>query len=78
MCLEFIFSINPPYVFTKPEPLQVGQVLYLPIDCSKAEIINSEDLIKVGGVHEAREEGLLRTEGKEYVVQDGDVIEIKH
>jgi len=43
----------------------------------KAEVINWEELIKVGGFTHAKEKGLLRTEGKEYIVQDGDVIEIK-
>jgi len=43
----------------------------------RAEVINWEKLIKVGGFSRAREEGLIRTEGKEYIVQDGDVIEIK-
>jgi ribosome-binding ATPase len=44
----------------------------------KAEVINWNDLISAGGFAKAREKGLIRTEGKEYVVQDGDVIEIKH
>jgi len=43
----------------------------------RAEVINWEELIKAGGFSQAREKGLIRTEGKEYVVQDGDVIEIK-
>jgi hypothetical protein len=43
----------------------------------KAEIINWKDLIDCGGFAKAREKGMIRTEGKEYVVQDGDVIEIK-
>lgn len=43
----------------------------------KAEIINWQDLINAGGFVQAREKGLIRTEGKEYLVQDGDVIEIK-
>jgi len=43
----------------------------------KAEVINWEELIKAGGFSQAREKGLIRTEGKEYIVQDGDVIEIK-
>lgn len=43
----------------------------------KAEVINWQDLITTGGYARAREKGLIRTEGKEYVVQDGDVIEIK-
>ena len=43
----------------------------------KAEVINWKDLIEVGGVHQAREKGLLRLEGKNYIVQDGDILEIK-
>ncbi len=44
----------------------------------KAEVIFWEDLIKAGSYTKAREMGLIRTEGKEYVVKDGDVIEFKH
>jgi len=44
----------------------------------KAAIINWKDLLDIGGFVQAKENGLMRTEGKEYVVQDGDVIEIKH
>lgn len=44
----------------------------------RAEVINWKDLLDLGGFAQARERGLIRTEGKEYVVQDGDVIEIKH
>ncbi len=44
----------------------------------RAEVINWKDLIDCGGYGIAREKGLLRTEGKEYVVKDGDVIEIRH
>lgn len=43
----------------------------------RAEVINWKDLIDCGGFSKAREKGMIRTEGKEYVVQDGDVIEIK-
>jgi len=43
----------------------------------RAEVINWEKLIECGGFAGAREKGLIRTEGKEYVVSDGDVIEIK-
>jgi len=43
----------------------------------RAEVINWEDLIKNGGFAQAREKGMIRTEGKEYIVSDGDVIEIK-
>ena len=43
----------------------------------KAEVIYWQDLIEVGSFAKAREKGLIRTEGKEYIVKDGDVIEIK-
>ncbi len=43
----------------------------------KAEVVFWEDLIKSGSKGVAREKGLVRTEGKEYIVQDGDVIEFK-
>jgi hypothetical protein len=43
----------------------------------KAEVINWEKLIELGGFAGAREKGMIRTEGKEYIVEDGDVIEIK-
>jgi GTP-binding protein YchF len=44
----------------------------------KAEVVFWEDLLKAGSYAKAREMGLIRTEGKEYVVKDGDVIEFKH
>ncbi len=44
----------------------------------KAEVIFWEDLLKAGSYAAAREKGLIRTEGKEYVVRDEDVIEFKH
>lgn len=43
----------------------------------KADVINWQDLINAGGFSKAKEKGLIRTEGKEYIVNDGDVIEIK-
>ncbi len=44
----------------------------------KAEVVFWSGLLNVGGYAKARETGLIRTEGKEYVVKDGDVIEFKH
>jgi len=44
----------------------------------KAEVVFWEDLLKTGSYAKARETGLIRTEGKEYLVKDGDVIEFKH
>lgn len=43
----------------------------------RAEIINWKDLIDAGSYAMAREKGLVRTEGKDYIVKDGDVIEFK-
>jgi ribosome-binding ATPase len=43
----------------------------------KAEVIGWRDLIEQGGYVAARERGLLRIEGRDYVVADGDVITIK-
>ena len=43
----------------------------------KADVINWQKLIEAGSMAKAREKGLMRTEGKDYVVSDGDVIEIK-
>ena len=40
----------------------------------KAEVINYQDLLREGSLSAAKEKGLVRMEGKEYVVQDGDVI----
>ncbi len=40
----------------------------------RAEVISYDDLVKCGSLPEARKKGLLRMEGKSYVVQDGDVI----
>ena len=42
-----------------------------------AECVSYSDLVEAGSFAKAREVGKLRTEGKEYVVQDGDVIEFK-
>ena len=40
----------------------------------RAEVISYDDLVKCGSISEARHRGLLRLEGKNYTVQDGDVI----
>ncbi len=40
----------------------------------RAEVINHDDLVKCGSSTEARKKGLLRLEGKDYIVRDGDVI----
>ena len=43
----------------------------------KAEIVSYDDLIREGSMVSAREKGLVRQEGKEYVMQDGDVVLFK-
>lgn len=40
----------------------------------KAEVVSYEDLMKYGSMVATKEKGLVRLEGKEYVVQDGDII----
>jgi ribosome-binding ATPase len=42
-----------------------------------AEVVSFDDLVAAGSFARARELGKLRTEGKEYVMQDGDVVEFK-
>jgi GTP-binding protein YchF len=43
----------------------------------KAEIVSYDDLVRVGSNAAAREQGLLRLEGKEYVMQEGDVVHFR-
>ena len=43
----------------------------------KAEIVSYDDLIKEGSYQKAKEAGLVRLEGKEYEMQDGDIVEFK-
>ena len=40
----------------------------------RAEVVAYDDLVACGGMTGAKEKGLVRSEGKEYVVKDGDVI----
>ncbi|WP_433586358.1 redox-regulated ATPase YchF [Microbacterium hydrocarbonoxydans] len=44
----------------------------------KAEVISFDDLVETGSVAEARAKGKARLEGKDYVMQDGDVVEFRH
>jgi ribosome-binding ATPase len=44
----------------------------------RAEVIGTDTLLEAGSYAKAREEGKVRTEGKEYVVRDGDVMEFLH
>lgn len=44
----------------------------------RAEVVRCEDLLAAGSIAGARERGQLRLEGKEYIVQEGDVILFRH
>jgi ribosome-binding ATPase len=44
----------------------------------RAQVLSFADLVTAGSRSAAKEQGKLRTEGKEYIVQDGDVIEFLH
>ena len=42
----------------------------------RAEVVRYQDLIETGSLSEARKRGLLRTEGRTYPVQDGDIMHV--
>ncbi len=44
----------------------------------RAEVINWQKLLELGGWVQAKQKGQIRLEGKEYVVQDGDVVVVRH
>lgn len=44
----------------------------------RAQVISFEDFVQYGGTAKCRDAGKLRTEGKEYIVKDGEVIEFMH
>ena len=44
----------------------------------RAEVVKYEDLISAGSMAEARSRGQLRLEGKEYIVQDGEIVHFRH
>ncbi len=44
----------------------------------RAEVVNWQKLMEAGGWTQAKQKGWLRLEGKDYVVQDGDVMVIRH
>ncbi len=43
----------------------------------KAEVIAYDDFVRLGSEHALRERGLVKVEGKEYIVQDGDILHIR-
>ena len=40
----------------------------------RAEVVSYDDLIKFGSMNACKEQGLVRSEGKEYVMKDGDIV----
>ncbi len=43
----------------------------------RAEVVHYDDLVRLGDMSKVKEKGLMRLEGKEYVVQDGDIINFR-
>lgn len=43
----------------------------------RAEIVSYDDLMREGSMTAAKEKGLVRSEGKEYIMQDGDIVLFK-
>ena len=62
-------------------PISLSSQLVLPTDFErgfiKAEIVSFKDLDSAGTMNEAKSQGKVRMEGKEYVMQDGDVVEFR-
>jgi len=44
----------------------------------RAEVCHYDDFVKHGSHQALKEKGLLRLEGKDYIVKDGDIMEIRH
>ena len=43
----------------------------------KAEVVSYDDLVAAGSMAEARAHGRVRSEGRDYVIADGDVVEFR-
>ncbi len=59
---------------------QAGGAIHTDLETKfiRAEVVNWKDLVDLGGYPGVRDKGLLRLEGKEYIVKDGDVLVIRH
>jgi len=44
----------------------------------RAEVMRVEDLLRVGGEREMKAQGLVRQEPKDYVIQEGEILLIRH
>ena len=62
--------------FTPVQITRVNADLKMPA-IGRTEVVNWKSLVDLGGYPGVREKGLLRLEGKEYVVKDGDVLVIR-
>ena len=40
----------------------------------RAEILHFKDFVHHGGLNQAKEKGVLRSEGKDYIIEDGDIV----
>ena len=40
----------------------------------RAEIVSYDDLVREGSMNAAKEKGLVRSEGKDYIIQEGDIV----
>lgn len=58
---------------------QAARVIHSDIERGfiRAEVVHYDDLVREGGMAAVKEKGLLRLEGKDYVVQDGDIIHFR-
>jgi len=43
----------------------------------RAEVVSYEDLMQHGSLNACKDKGVMRLEGKEYIVQDGDIISVR-
>ena len=43
----------------------------------RGEVVSYDDLVELGSLAEARKRGKLRLEGKDYLVQDGDIVHVR-
>ncbi|MDZ4798392.1 MAG: redox-regulated ATPase YchF [Bryobacteraceae bacterium] len=59
---------------------QAGGAIHTDLETKfiRAEVVNWKDLVGLNGYPGVRDKGLLRLEGKEYIVKDGDVLVIRH
>lgn len=44
----------------------------------RAEVVGVDELIELGGLNQVKNKGRLRLEGKDYIVQDGEIVHIRH